>query len=245
VPVNRTGTVYAIKAKGGAVVTQQRVSADDRVESFEVRAFAVERLTFFADAVIAIAITLLALDLPVPEGTTNQAVLDFAGAHRDQYIAFLVSFLVIGARWRGHHSVFRYVTALGRGLTRLTLFWLLMQVLTPFATRVLTGDGAFQVRFVFYAATQSLASLIFIFMVRAVQRHGEIREDTPPARLSDAIWGSGVLAVAFLVSIPVCFVNEAAAYGCWIAVPLVSGVATAVRRRRAQRGSSHSPASMP
>jgi uncharacterized membrane protein len=227
------------------VVAELRESADEQVESVEVRALAVERLTFFADAVIAIAITLLALDLPVPTGTTNHEVLRFASEHREEYIAFLVSFIVIGARWRGHHAVFRYVTADGHSLTRLTLLWLLMQVLTPFATRVLTGDGAFQVRFVFYAAIQVLASVIFIVMVLDVQRYGRTREDTPPTLMSESAWRSGSLAFAFAVSIPVSFVNEAAAYSCWIAVPVVAGAVTGVWRRRDQRRSSHSSASKP
>jgi uncharacterized membrane protein len=226
-------------------VADERAAEDEAIESIEVRAVAVERLTFFADAVIAIAITLLALDLPVPAGTTNHEVLRFAGEHREEYIAFLISFVVIGARWRGHHSVFRYVTAEGRHLTRLTLVWLLMQVLTPFATRVLTGDGAFQVRFVFYAAIQVLASVIFIVMVLDVQRYGRTRDDTPPALMSESAWRSGGLALAFAISIPVSFVNEAAAYSCWIAVPLVTGAVMGVQRLSDQRRSNHSSASKP
>jgi hypothetical protein len=121
-------------------MTDQRrahdVREDDAVESLEVRAIAVERLTFFADAVIAIAITLLALDLPVPTGETNRELLRSVGEHFPEYLAFLVSFLVVGAHWRGHHRTFRYVTMLGGQLPRLTMYWLLMLVITPFATRV-------------------------------------------------------------------------------------------------------------
>ena len=69
-----------------------------------------ERLSFFADAVIAIAITLLALELPKPEGTTNAELLHSVGVHRGDYIAFLISFLVIGSHWAAHQRVFSVVS---------------------------------------------------------------------------------------------------------------------------------------
>src|SRR4051794_8977616 len=77
------------------------------------RAVAAERLTFFADAVIAIAITLLALELPTPLGSTNHELLESVGEHQGEYIAFLISFVVIGAHWSGHHRVFRHVESIG------------------------------------------------------------------------------------------------------------------------------------
>ncbi|MEC3979770.1 TMEM175 family protein [Amycolatopsis sp. H20-H5] len=99
------------------------ISAPDETPgALEVRAVAAERLTFFGDAVIAIALTLLALELPLPEGATNGELLHSALEHRWEYIAFLVSFLVIGAHWSGHHRVFRYVTSLGGKLGTLTLY---------------------------------------------------------------------------------------------------------------------------
>jgi uncharacterized membrane protein len=227
-------------------VAEQPESADDAVESYEVRAIAVERLTFFADAVIAIAITLLALDLPVPLGETNRDVLHFANEHRDEYIAFLISFAVIGAYWRAHHRVFRYVTTLGGRLVRYTMIWLLMQVITPFATRVLTGDGAFQARFIFYAVIQAVASSVFILMMLDLRRHELTRKDTPPTMLRDGALHSAYLAAGFLISIPFSFVGEAAAFGCWIVIPMLGRTVTdLVRRRRGQQGSSQSAARIP
>jgi uncharacterized membrane protein len=218
----------------------------DTVESYEVRAAAVERLTFFADAVVAIAITLLALDLPVPEGATNAEMLRSVVEDRDEYIAFLISFAVVGAHWRGHHRAFRYVTTLGGALPRLTLCWLLMQVITPFATRVLTGDGAFEVRFIFYAGVQALAGVFFLLMIREIGRYRLIREDTPPGMLRTAALRSSLLALGFLVSIPLCFVTHAA-YACWAIVPLGgSAVARRIARRQARdQRESHSSASRP
>jgi Endosomal/lysosomal potassium channel TMEM175 len=77
----------------------------------EMEFAAAERLMFFSDAVIAIALTLLALDLPVPGGIENAtvsipAMVNDARQHLDDYLAFLISFLVIAAHWRLHHRVF-------------------------------------------------------------------------------------------------------------------------------------------
>jgi uncharacterized membrane protein len=62
----------------------------------EVELVAAERVIFFSDAVVAIAITLLALGLPLPKGSSNTAVWHSLLAGRDAYIAFLISFAVIG-----------------------------------------------------------------------------------------------------------------------------------------------------
>ena len=85
-----------------------RDDKDDK-DDLESDARAAERLTFFSDAVIAIAITLLAIELPLPEGHSVHAfwmsVKDDAG----HYAAFLISFAAIAAAWNSHHDIFRYV----------------------------------------------------------------------------------------------------------------------------------------
>jgi uncharacterized membrane protein len=209
--------------------------ADDALDSIEVRAAAAERLTFFADAVVAIAITLLALDLPKPEGTTNHEVLSFVVGHRDEYLAFLISFAVIGAHWRGHHRTFRYVTVLGGRLAWLTLWWLLFMVITPFATRVLTGDGAFQSRFIFYAAVQALAGVFFLLILREISRYKLLRPDTPPGMVRYATIRTIAITTAFLISIPISFFTGWA-YVCWLIVPYGAGIVRRFARYRAGAG---------
>jgi uncharacterized membrane protein len=207
----------------------------DRPESegeLAVRAIAAERLTFFADAVIAIAITLLALDLPVPAGDTDGAMLRSALDHRDEYLAFGISFLVIAAHWRSHHHVFRYVTRLDDHLTGLTIGWLFLQVVTPFATRVITGNGAFQVRFGFYAIVQIAAFVLFALMVNEIERRSLARPDTPPGVLRGTVLRTVGITAGFAVSIPVSFFTDYS-YVCWIAGPLVATVIRRVRGRRA------------
>jgi uncharacterized membrane protein len=209
-------------------------STEEEPADVEVRAIAAERLTFFADAVIAIAITLLALELPRPEGNTNAEVLHSVAGHRAEYIAFLISFVVVDVHWSGHHRVFRYVTALDGRLAGLSMYWLLMQVLTPFATKVLTGDGAFQVRFTFYALVQGTAGALFLCMLREIRRHHLYRPDTPPQMLGNAALRTFALSGAFLVSIPLAFIPHWGrwAYVCWVLFPFAVPVVQRIMRRR-------------
>jgi uncharacterized membrane protein len=194
----------------------------------EVRAIAAERLTFFADAVVAIAVTLLALDLPVPTGDTNGAMLRSALDHRDGYLAFGISFLVIASHWRAHHRVFRYVERLDTRLTTLTLAWLFTLVVTPFATRVITGNGAFQVRFGFYSIVQVAALVLFALMSRRIERQNFFRPGTPPTIHMHTFVRTAGLISGFLLSIPVSFVTSYS-YVCWIAAPILAGF---IRRRQ-------------
>ena len=184
----------------------------------EVRALAVERLTFFADAVIAIAITLLALDLPVPHGATNAQFWHSVLDHFNEYLAFVISFLVIAAHWGGHHRIFRYVTYLDGRLAGLTMAWLFTQIVTPFATRVITGEGAFQFRFGFYVLVQLAAFTVFTLMVREIQRHHLYRDSMPASTFRVVYFREAGMAAGFLVSIPISFFTSWA-YACWVVGP--------------------------
>jgi uncharacterized membrane protein len=195
----------------------------ERGTSFEVEVLGAERLVFFSDAVVAIAITLLALDLPVPIGRDNPAILQAMRTSSDVYLAFLISFVVIAGNWFNHHLVFKYVTAVPARLRSLNLFWLLMIVLTPFVTRTLTADNGFEVRFILYASVQALAALTFIAMVRVIDRSGVLRPGAPPHLIWQAYWSNGVVSAMFLISMPIALLTHSHwAYLCWIVVPVAA-----------------------
>jgi uncharacterized membrane protein len=203
--------------------------AIDVSEDQAARELSAERLMLFSDAVLAIALTLLALELPVPDGDDNAGVLHSAYEHRDEYLAFLVSFLVIAAHWAGHHRAFRHVTGLGGRISSLNMYWLFTQVVTPFATKVLTGDGGFEVRFAFYAVVQSVGFLLFLAMLRQMDKYhlygpGRTEHGTRRSKRRTAVF-----AVAFVVSIPVALLWGKWAYVCWIVVPLAGNLLLRVR----------------
>jgi uncharacterized membrane protein len=178
-----------------------------------------ERLVFFSDAVVAIAITLLALELPLPTGTTNSALWHgLWDAHLD-YLAFLISFLVIWNHWSSHHRLFRAVS-LGGWLVVWNMLWLLAIVVTPFATRVITGDGAFEARFTLYAAVQAFAGLCLLLVVREVDRGGLLGHENAAAMVRVGYLRAWTALLTFGLSIPLAWFTRWA-FACWFVFPVV------------------------
>jgi uncharacterized membrane protein len=95
-----------------------------------------ERVKAFSDAVFAIIITLLVLDLRVPEYEPGELWAALA-ARWPAYLAFTVSFVYVGALWLNHHALFRHIAHVDLGLQWLNLALLLGTVVIPFPTSVL------------------------------------------------------------------------------------------------------------
>ncbi|WP_374066521.1 TMEM175 family protein [Actinokineospora auranticolor] len=160
----------------------------------------------------------LALELPLPHGDTNHDLLHALAEHRDEYIAFPVSFAVIAAHRTSHHALFRQVDTITTHLGRLNLLWLFAQVLTPFATRLLSGDGAFETRFTAYALVQALSGLTWLLMLRQLHR-----PDAQPDVTADATGHTWAMLAGFLTSIPLAFLTHWA-YACWAVIPIGHGL---------------------
>ena len=94
------------------------------------------RLEAFSDGVFAVAITLLALNLTVagPGHGHDPSLTDQLQAHWPAFLAYLISFFMIGIVWVNHHVLVRAITAVDRTLLFLNLVLLLFVVLIPFAT---------------------------------------------------------------------------------------------------------------
>ena len=91
------------------------------------------RLEAFSDGVFAVAITLLALNLTV-EGPGHGHLIDQLHGRWPAFLAYLISFFMIGIVWVNHHALVRTITSVDRTLLFLNLVLLLFVVLIPFAT---------------------------------------------------------------------------------------------------------------
>jgi len=136
------------------------------------------RLEAFSDGVFAIAITLLVLEIPVPNvehGRLADALLDEWPA----YAAYVVSFAIIGIIWINHHAVFGYVERADRGLLLLNLNLLLWVALIPWPTSLLAeymqaGGGDERAAALVYALTMTLMGVSFGTMWLYIARREEV-----------------------------------------------------------------------
>jgi uncharacterized membrane protein len=98
-----------------------------------------ERLVFFSDAVVAIAITLLALDLKIEHLDSTHLTFRDVGQMWPKLIAFVISFLNIGIFWLIHHRFFAYIRKVDITLLRYNMFWLFFIVMIPFTTSLVSS----------------------------------------------------------------------------------------------------------
>jgi uncharacterized membrane protein len=150
------------------------------------------RTEAFSDGVLAIAVTLLVLDLRVPARDTLHGSLAAALVHQwPAYAAYLTSFLVIGIIWVNHHTVFELLSRVDRVTLFLNLMLLMTVVAIPFTTALLSeyltarGRDARTAALV-YSAVMLAMSCGFATLYTYVARH--------PALLADGVDPSAVRA---------------------------------------------------
>ena len=105
------------------------------------RDLALERLIFFSDAIFAIAITLLALDIRLPSLSPNVTDADLFNQLLEigpKYYSFSISFLAIGLYWLGHHRMFQYIARYDTILLLLNLLLLMCIAFIPFPSSVIS-----------------------------------------------------------------------------------------------------------
>ncbi len=103
---------------------------------------AFERVIFFSDAIVAIAITLLALNLKldIPAGR-NVSFSDLFLPWRN-YLAFILSFINIAGFWRAHHNAFVYIHKMDDRMMFVNICWLFLIVTLPFVTTLVSTHFA-------------------------------------------------------------------------------------------------------
>ncbi|GAA1949899.1 TMEM175 family protein [Catenulispora subtropica] len=180
--------------------------------------FSTTRLEAFSDGVFAIAITLLVLDLKVPEPDAlhGQTLADSLAHQWPAYFAYLVSFLVIGIIWINHHAM----CALARRVDRRTLFANLLLLLTvsviPYPTSLLAtyltaGNTDAHTAAAVYAATMVAMGLAFTLLFLSFTRNARaLHTPISQADLTSALRRFGLGGVAYLATIALAYVSPIA-----------------------------------
>ncbi|GAB3007878.1 DUF1211 domain-containing protein [Amycolatopsis acidiphila] len=131
-----------------------------------------ERLVFFADAVVAIALTLLVLPLTevVPEIVAAHGhSIDAITENQWRISSFLLSFVVIARLWLVHHRLFEVVASYTVPLQWLNIAWLLTVAVLPFPTEMIGAFGDDRFTELFYIGTVFASSLCLTAMTLVVR----------------------------------------------------------------------------
>ncbi|MFF7855085.1 TMEM175 family protein [Streptomyces sp. NPDC007904] len=176
-----------------------------------------ERLVTLADGVFAIAITLLVLDLSVPQGLDPGEYRDALGDLLPNLGAYAISLVVLAGFWRGHRALFRTVREVDGQVISLTVLGLGIAALLPFPTALIAEYGDERASVVIYSVT--VASLGGVHLALAVLLAGRpwLRDGTARARdevLSAVDLGSTV--AVFLVTVPLALLVGPAAMWWWL-----------------------------
>jgi uncharacterized membrane protein len=193
-------------------------------ETAHAEELGLERMLFFSDAVFAIAITLLALDIRLPtEGATltNAELLDALLGIWPKYLSYIISFLVIGGFWIAHHNRFRVISRYDGRLMQLNLLLLMVIAFVPFPTAVLSESGN-RTSTLFYALTMIVAGILSTLMWwYALRGNRLVPADLSRAQRRNILLKSLSVPAIFLLSIGIAFIDEDSAKYSWLLIALI------------------------
>ncbi|MEU8782796.1 TMEM175 family protein [Streptomyces sp. NPDC048637] len=185
------------------------------------------RLLALSDGVFAIAMTLLALDITLPDGLDSAG---FAQALRDvmpKVWAYALSLLVIAAFWRGHYQIFQYVRDVDGTVIRIVLLSLGLVALMPFPTTLLAEYGDLPQSVAIYSGAVAAMGASQLALTLVLWKRPWLRS----AALPDPIVRNDVADLAatvlvFAAAVPLAFVSPTGAKLWWavlIPVRMVTG----------------------
>ncbi|MDZ4045842.1 MAG: TMEM175 family protein [Rhodoglobus sp.] len=177
-----------------------------------------ERLAFFSDAVFAIAMTLLVIDLQVPEdrgGTSGEVLLEAWPG----FVAYALSFTIIAINWMAHYRKFRVIREHDSTLVILDLVLLFFVALLPFPTSLLSSYSGEAPAVVAYAFVVGMLSVMQWVMWEYSYRKGFVSKDVDDKLFRFVRINQLATPIVFWGSIPIALlVSGEAAMWSWFAL---------------------------
>lgn len=178
------------------------------------------RIEGFSDAVFAIVITLLIIEVKVPEVDKNQlnnALLELT----PKMIAYVLSFVVIGLYWIIHHTMLQFIEKVNRNMLLLNLLILLVVVFIPFPTALLGSYPLERTPVVLYGVTLFTANMLSLFFWIYITSRKEFVKEYLSKKYSRLVVVTHLIAMfLYLVAIAISNVDVLFSYVIYITVPL-------------------------
>ena len=218
-----------------------------------------ERTMYFSDAVFAIAITLLVLDIRLPEVSEEQLKTQLPSlvlGLGSEFLSFVITFLVIGFYWLAHHRMFHYINRYDGRLLWMNILFLMSVAFLPFPTSVLSkesttldfneasssvqillfigGDsGSEQFAVAFYAGSVAIIGLLLSWLWwYATSGHRLVANYLAPRLVSFFLLRTLLPSLIFVLSIGISLINADAATFSWLLIPITLSLLGRIHFRR-------------
>jgi uncharacterized membrane protein len=176
-------------------------------------AFQLERVILFTDAVFAIAITLLVIEIKVPElhHPSEVDVVNVLLRLIPKFVGFLLSFFIIAIYWKAHHRIFRFVRHLDDKLVWLNLIFLLSIILMPFTTAYQSEYGLLRTPWIVYSINVGFTGIMQTLLQRHLRdarsqvvahpEHEHADLDLSRPLMAPIVFGSSIVLAFFLPAV--------------------------------------------
>ncbi len=174
------------------------------------------RLEAFSDGVLAIIITIMVLELKVPEEYDLHALWDTAGTG---LLTYVLSFVYIGIYWNNHHHMFQLVSRISGGVLWANLHLLFWLSLYPFTTAWMDESDFERTPVVVYGVNLLGAAIAYYVLQQLI-----FRAEGPESELQRAVgndWKGKLSPVLYLLGIALAFVDPVLAMVPYVAVALI------------------------
>ena len=201
---------------GGFIATEKK--------NFDQLGLDKDKIMAFSDGIFAIAITLLVLEIRLPEiplqdidAVFMQNLVSISPA----IFGFTFSFFIIASYWLSYHRIFHFIRAVDRPLIALNILFLFFIALMPFPTSLFGMYGAQRSVLIFYDVNIAISSvLIFMMWNHASSLHRLIDKELDPSFIRFLSVRTCIPAGAFILSIAFAPFNLPLVMASWVIVPI-------------------------
>lgn len=189
------------------------------------------RVEAFSDGVIAIGITIMVLQLKLPDidkDLTMRVVTTHLRSQAPYFAAYVFSFMMVGIFWTNHHHMYHLLEKTDEPLLLLNLFFLFWMSLIPYATALVGGNPLLPMPVALYGFVMLMTTLSLALMRNYTLKKKLVHQDPDRAltittyRVSLKARSRNWLGVAaYLLSIPLAYVNIYLTFVCFLIPPII------------------------
>jgi uncharacterized membrane protein len=173
------------------------------------------RMEAFSDGILAVAITIMVLDMKVPSGTDLHALAGEAPV----LLAYALSYINIGIFWNNHHHMLHVSEHIDGKVLWANLYLLFWLTLLPFAVRWIDDTGVAPLPTAAYGVILFMAGIGYLALERAL-----IAVNGPRSQLARAVgaeWKGQISMLAYLAAVPLAFANRWVSIAIYVAVAVM------------------------